>query len=128
MGLDMYIRIDDGVTEEQENEAFAKQRNYYEQVYKPKELAYWRKHPNLHGYIVQTYAAGVDECQRIPLTLENVQEILVASEADRLPETEGFFFGASRPEDKADTKEQLEKVLAWMRQDPTRKIYYRASW
>jgi len=26
------------------------------------ELGYWRKHPNLHGYIVQTFADGKDEC------------------------------------------------------------------
>jgi hypothetical protein len=28
-----------------------------------REVGYWRKHPDLHGYIVETFADGVDACQ-----------------------------------------------------------------
>jgi hypothetical protein len=118
MGLDMYIMIGTDVDEEDES---------YDDYCKRK-LAQWRKHPNLHGFIVETFAAGVDECQHIPLDAAKVETILAASEADRLPETEGFFFGASRPEDKADTKAKLTKVLEWLKANPGKAIYYRASW
>lgn len=40
------------------------------------EIAYWRKFNALHGYIVDTFADGVDECQKIPLTKENIQKTL----------------------------------------------------
>lgn len=120
MGLDMYIIADtvDEVSEDAES---------YE-AYCDRRLAQWRKHPNLHGYIVRTYAAGVDECQRIALDANQIEAILAASEADQLPTTTGFFFGASREEDKADTAEQLRRVLGWMREHPDTKVYYRASW
>jgi hypothetical protein len=99
------------------------------------ELCYWRKHPDLHGYIVQTFAGGKDECQDIPLSANDLRKILEASESDQLPHTEGFFFGDSRPEDKADTKEQLSKAIAWLederaalKEGKIRSAYYRASW
>jgi hypothetical protein len=46
------------------------------------DLGYWRKHPNLHGYIVQTFAAGEDECQEIDLSVESIHMILAAILAD----------------------------------------------
>ena len=59
-------------------------------------LGYWRKHANLHGYIVQRFASGEDNCQDIDLTLENLNELLEVVKAPELmPMTEGFFFGSS---------------------------------
>jgi hypothetical protein len=56
MGLDMYLT----------GEKFLMTRNLEEDGFrlrsKTLELGYWRKHPNLHGYIVQTFADGTDEC------------------------------------------------------------------
>lgn len=93
------------------------------------ELGYWRKHPNLHGYIVQTFADGVDECQPIPLTAENLEQILKATEEDRLPHTTGFFFGQSYPEQKPETIKILREALAWLKSGrPGRKVIYCASW
>ena len=37
---------------------------------------YWRKFNALHGYICDTFADGVDECQVIPLTKANLKKIL----------------------------------------------------
>ena len=91
-------------------------------------LAYWRKHPNLHGFIVQNYANGVDECQKIELTLDNVKEILQACESDNLPTTTGFFFGQSSIEDKEHTVDVFSKLVDVMSDDPNYKVYYRASW
>jgi len=94
-------------------------------------LGYWRKHPNLHGYIVQEFAKGVDECQRIDLESDDLKKILEASEADELPETAGFFFGHSCPEDKEETKKILEAAIEWLEspeEGTWRSVYYQASW
>lgn len=95
------------------------------------DLGYWRKHPNLHGYIVQTCAADLDECQEIRLDGLAIEEIITAVETDSLPETTGFFFGKSDPSDKAPTLEILKAALAWLQTDEPqviRTVIYRASW
>ena len=92
------------------------------------ELAYWRKHANLHGYIVDTFADGLDECQKINLSLEDLKKILNAVEINNLPETTGFFFGKSRTEDREPSIKQLVKVISWVNEVPGRKVYYQASW
>lgn len=96
------------------------------------ELAYWRKHPNLHGYIVQQYAGGVDKCQEIPLTATDLLDIIESVRSKELPHTEGFFFGTSTGDDEEIEYdiEQLGKVLDWLKEDTNtlRTIHYQASW
>ena len=92
------------------------------------EIAYWRKHPNLHGYIVNTFADGVDDCRDIPLTKENIENIIQAVRDNKLPHTDGFFFGESRKEYDEYTLDLLSKVLAKMIADPNYKVTYTASW
>jgi hypothetical protein len=92
------------------------------------ELGYWRKHPNLHGFIVESFAGGVDECQKIPLTLQDISLALAAASADILPPTAGFFFGTSGPHHREHTLEVLNAALAWLGDDSSRRVYYRASW
>ena len=74
------------------------------------DLGYWRKHPNLHGYIVNTYANGVDECQAIQLNAKELEDIADAIETNRLPHTEGFFFGTSEWHQET-VKEDAQKFL-----------------
>ena len=45
------------------------------------EMGYWRKHPNLHGYIVNIFADGEDECQEIELSEEDLLKIAAAIRA-----------------------------------------------
>lgn len=80
------------------------------------ELGYWRKHPNLHGFIVQTFANGVDNCEEIELSADNLRLILKAVKAKRLPKTEGFFFGSSdgSQEEIANDLEVLNGALDWL--------------
>jgi len=92
------------------------------------ELGYWRKHPNLHGFFVESFAAGVDECQKIPLTLQDISLTLAAATANILPETKGFFFGQSGDHHREHTLQVLNEALAWLGDDPRRKVYYQASW
>lgn len=92
------------------------------------ELGYWRKHPNLHGYIVRQFAGGVDECQRIPLSHEELLITLAAVGADNLPDTSGSFFGVSRWEHRAQTIEILTRAIRFLGRDPGNRVTYQASW
>jgi len=93
-----------------------------------KEICYWRKHPDLHGYIIQTFAKGVDECQWIPLTSDDIENIISAVEGGNLPKTTGFFFGQSQTPNDQNTIEQLENVLKFLRENKEGIVWYKASW
>lgn len=90
MGLDMYAKVTlDPVTTpvdfKVENSA---------------EIHYWRKHPDLHGWMQELYYAkgGIAEsfnCVAVALTLEDLDELEKAVCGFELPETSGFFFGKS---------------------------------
>jgi hypothetical protein len=60
-------------------------------------LGYWRKFGPLHAYIVNTFADGVDECQRIDLEEGDLVAIAEAIMAEKLtPRTRAAraaFFG-----------------------------------
>lgn len=106
MGLDQYAYARRGApeTEKQEFEYLddqgVKQTQteisviYTDQV----ELAYWRKHPNLQGWMEDLYRSkGGDEdfnCVDVELTLEDLEQLEQDIEDKALPETQGFFFGS----------------------------------
>ena len=95
------------------------------------DLGYWRKHPNLHGYIVKTYAKGKDECQQILLNADQLEDIACAIELDRLPHTEGFFFGTSdwHEDEKTKNAATFRKASEWLKgQDVWCDVIYQASW
>ena len=97
------------------------------------ELAYWRKHPNLHGYIVETFAGDVDDCQPITLNEDNIELILRAIKDDELPHTEGCFFGTSEKSaaQMAEDVAVFEAALVWLKKEKPnelRSVRYRASW
>jgi len=96
------------------------------------ELGYWRKHPDLHGYIVEAFANGVDECQDIELTKDNLLQIIGAIKGKKLPHTEGFFFGKSDGTEAKESIHIFEQAIEWMEGemagDESRNVVYRASW
>lgn len=114
--------------------AKTEQEDGHNLVSKEFELAYWRKHPNLHGFIVQTFGKGDDNCERISLEVADIKQILEAvKDPENLPETSGFFFGKSysNKEEAADDVKQLTAVLKWLETKEERvyrDVYYRASW
>lgn len=64
------------------------------------ELHYWRKHPNLHGWMERLYRekGGQDanfNCLNLQLTAEDLDRLETAIRDRTLPHTEGFFFGVS---------------------------------
>lgn len=66
----------------------------------PTELHYWRKHPNLHGWMEKLYrtkggAADSFNCVNLQLTVNDIDRLEVAIRERVLPQTAGFFFGES---------------------------------
>lgn len=61
------------------------------------EISYWRKHPNLQGWMENLWRSNGGEgefnCVDVELTLEDLEELEVAIERGDLPATGGFFFG-----------------------------------
>lgn len=84
------------------------------------DLAYWRKHPDLHGFIVQAFAEGRDDCQEIELDTTAIRCIISAVKEERLPHTEGFLFGASAGTDEEIEEDVsiFERALAWLEGQP----------
>lgn len=80
------------------------------------ELGYWRKHPNLHGYIVKTFAKGKDDCKEIGLSADDLRGVIAAVKARQLPHTSGFFFGESDPRDETVENDVrvLTEALEWL--------------
>jgi len=69
------------------------------------EIAYWRKHPNLHGWMHRLYDAkggkserfNCDQLQLVSADLDTLEQIVLA---DALPDHTGFFYGVTRPDEK----------------------------
>ena len=104
-------------------------------VTKPKELAEWRKHPNLHGWFEKLWLRNCAEADRpksfngieLELTWEDLEQLEQDIEQGALPGTTGFFFG-----DPADEyyKETDLKFIREARSDLFLglKVFYNSSW
>ena len=98
------------------------------------ELGYWRKHRKLHGYIVNTFAEGKDECQKINLEGDDLRKIAKAVRTNDLPNTEGFFFGCEEIDNTYSNEaeehaQQFDEAAKWLEDgDWKRTVFYRASW
>ena len=133
MGLDMYLTGEKFVWTDWEHPENNPVMDGYEIGEYSLRIGYWRKHANLHGYIVKTFANGVDECQRIDLSKEDLEKIIDTINTRALPHTTGFFFGESDDsgEQIAHDVEILARAIVWLEtkeKGVSRSLYYRASW
>ena len=105
------------------------------------EIAYWRKHPNLHGWMEQLWNSkgrpGVEQYStnadvmfngiELELTFDDIMQLEEDIKNGNLPSTSGFFFG-----DNSDSyyKEQdLEFVYeAKSRLFLGQRVFYNSSW
>jgi hypothetical protein len=89
MGLDQYATARKG-------EPFLNEEGFNEYP-ESKELAYWRKHPNLQGWMEKLYRAkggeGEFNCVSVELSEEDLDSLEKAITEQQLPSTQGFFFG-----------------------------------
>lgn len=113
------------------------------------EYAYWRKFNALHGYIVRKFANGVDECQEIMLTADNINTLVEDLEKTlktinevgidnvdvttlEIRPTGGFFFGSTEIDNwfcqdiagAIDTFKELRESF----DEENEILYYQASW
>jgi hypothetical protein len=103
MGLDMYAYTaakagqQDEFYEGAEWDAELKE-SVNPKVNKPREIAYWRKHPNLHSWFERLAESKKLEYNsfngvELELTYEDLDELERAVTHKQLPATQGFFFG-----------------------------------
>jgi hypothetical protein len=136
MGLDMYAYA--AANEKQYREFWENgeydpdTKDYVNTVVsKPKELAYWRKHPNLHGWFHQEWIDqgntgdfNGDQLEIDWAMLERLESAVVNGE---LPGTSGFFFGEGaddyyRNQDLEFIQQARAELFLGLR------VFYNSSW
>jgi hypothetical protein len=136
MGLDQYAYA--------ASKANAK-NEYYEEKYErgnenavdpTTELAYWRKHPNLHGWMEQLWRDqnnyhNVNDAMfngvELELTFDDITQLEKDIIQGNLPATSGFFFGSDS--DDYYKAQDLEFVYeAKSRLFLGQKVFYNSSW
>ena len=105
-------------------------------VNKPRQICYWRKHPNLHGWMARRWLAcegnelrETDNFNGIEfeLTYEDLDDLEVAVKKRRLPATSGFFFGSDA--DKHYYNDDLKFIQeARAEMFLGLKVFYNSSW
>lgn len=142
MGLDMYAYT---------AARAGQQRDYYEgaefdteskdyvnkTVSRPREIAYWRKHPNLHGWMERLWQAkgrpGVTDPDstfngiELELNYDDLELLELDVIAGRLPSTSGFFYGNDaddyyRDHDLEFIKNARAELFMGLR------VFYNSSW
>lgn len=108
-------------------------------IVKPRELAYWRKHPNLEGFMQKLWVSkGRPEGNKFsPDTFNQVELELKWEDLDALeravldgtlPSTEGFFFGQKsaddhyRDQDLQFIRDARAEIFTGLR------VFYKSSW
>jgi hypothetical protein len=138
MGLDQYAYV--AAKAGQQSEYYDAEGDYVDgewrphksTVAKPREIAYWRKHPNLQGWMEQLAEKkgleyGSFNGIELELTWEDLDELERAVTHNRLPETTGFFFGNDsndyyREHDLQFIREARAELFLGL------KVFYNSSW
>ena len=97
-----------------------------------REIAYWRKHPNLHGWMENIYRSRGGDAEmfngvELELTREDLDQLEQAILEHKLPATQGFFFGNDSDDYYKDTdlkfiREARADIFCGL------KVYYNSSW
>ena len=105
MGLDQYAYVASKANAREEfyEAEYGDDESKKGTVTKPRELAYWRKHPNLQGWMEKLAESKNLEYDsfngvELELTYEDLDELERAVTHNQLPATSGFFFGNSADE------------------------------
>jgi hypothetical protein len=125
MGLDMYAYV---ATQEYDHNTESDSR----------EIAYWRKHPNLHGWMHQLWRSKNSDIVvdakdamfngiELELTYDDILQLEEDVKNGRLPSTSGFFFG------EASDDYYLNKDLEFVKNAKAElflglRVFYNSSW
>jgi len=107
MGLDMYAMVR---STKPETAVDFRTEDGVEEM----ELHYWRKHPNLHGWMESLYylkggTADSFNCVNVEVDLDDLDQLEKHIMEGKLPQTSGFFFGESSL-DEDEIKDDLEFI------------------
>lgn len=123
MGLDMYAL---STKAKPQTEVDFSTKNFEEN-----EIHYWRKHPNLHGWMQNLYdmKGGTSsdfngDC--VVLDSEDLDNLEEDIKNGNLPDTSGFFFGQSHPDSDEDDLEFVRKAREEIKNGNT--VYYTSWW
>ena len=136
MGLDMYAYVaakagaqaeyDKGMAWDKEKGAIVNPS-----VTEPREIAYWRKHPNLHGWMFNLWQSKGNEGDfngdELELTWDDLDQLEQDIRNKNLPSTTGFFFGNDaddhyREHDLKFVREAKAEAFLGL------KVFYNSSW
>jgi hypothetical protein len=106
------------------------------------EFAYWRKHNRLQGWMENLWRErksgepidGEFNCERVQLTLEDIDKLEQDINDRGLPETGGFFFGSDSYDDyenedfghKNSDLEFIKEARHYLQEN--KKVYYTSWW
>ena len=140
MGLDMYAYVATKAGQQSdyyEGAEFDEESKDYvnKTASKPREIAYWRKHPNLHGWMQQLWESrgngGTFNGIELELTYDDLEVLELDVIAGTLPNTSsrssGFFFGNDaddhyREQDLEFIKNARAELFMGL------KVFYNSSW
>ena len=137
MGLDQYAYVAAKAGQQSEfyeGSQFDKETGEYvnPKVAKPREIAYWRKHPNLQGWMEQLAEKkgleyGSFNGIELELTWQDLDDLERAVTHGQLPSTQGFFFGNEsdeyyRQHDLQFIREARAELFMGL------KVFYNSSW
>ena len=141
MGLDMYAYVAAKAGQQAEFYEGAEWDNDLKEhrnpnVNQPRQIAYWRKHPNLHGWMAELWMVretggegDVDKFNgvELELTADDLDDLEAMIKARELPSTSGFFFGNDADEYYYDSdlkfiQEARAELFFGL------KVFYNSSW
>lgn len=105
---------------------------------------YWRKSNQIHKWFVENVQDGVDDCQKFPVEIEKLQELLQQcktalkkKDASIIPPQGGFFFGSTEIDqyywdDIKETVKEIEREISFYQEEKECGRFweysYQASW
>jgi len=123
MGLDMYAYV------------AAEPASHWTDNHNSREIAYWRKHPNLHGWMEKLWRSkNTDPAQdpgfngvELELTWQDLEQLEHDIKSGELPDTVGFFFGTDaddyyREQDLDFVRKARAELFMGLR------VFYNSSW
>lgn len=135
MGLDMYVYVatQAGAQSAYYEAEFGDDKSKVGTVGRPREIAYWRKHPNLHGWMRQLWESrgnsGDFNGDELELTWEDLAQLEEDIHNHRLASINetGFFFG--NPSDDYYRIQDLEFIKnARAELFMGLRVFYNSSW
>ena len=106
------------------------QDEVYDDEVEREEIHYWRKHPNIHGFMERLYREKGGEsdfnCRPVELTQEDIDRLAHSILDGELPETSGFYFGQSFGDEENDDLEFCKRASEAIKEGYT--VFYDSWW